>query len=205
MKNELHRLDPISRRAFVERTAAAAFGLSLSPGIDEAIAAAETGAPRIGKASHVIYLYMAGGMSHLDTFDPKPGAETQGQTNAIDTGVAGVQLSEFVEPLARRFDDIAVVRSLTQKTGAHAGASYWMQTGYQESAAVRHPNMGAWAQKILGKQHPQLPDSIYINGGGSPGAGFFGASYAPLPIGDPAKGLPNSKAPVERGRADERL
>lgn len=201
MKTELNRLDSLSRRAFVERTAATAFGLSLAPTLDQAIAAAASAA----KAKHVIYLYMAGGMSHLDTLDPKPGAETQGQTGAADTGVAGIQLSEYFEPLAKRFNDIAVVRSLTQRTGAHGGASYWMQTGYQESPAVKHPNMGAWAQKVLGKQHPQLPDSIYINGGGGPGAGFFGASYAPLPVGDPAKGLPNSKSPVQGGRKNERL
>lgn len=204
MKKDLLRLDPLSRRSFVERTAATALGLSLVPSMDEAIAAAAA-AGSGGKAKHVIYLYMAGGMSHVDTFDPKPGAETQGQTKAIDTGVAGVQLSEYVEPLAKQFKDIAVVRSLTQKTGAHGGASYWMQTGYQESPAVRHPNMGAWAQKVLGKQHPQLPDSIYINGGDGAGAGFFGAAYAPLPVGDPAKGLPNSKSMVEGARKNERL
>jgi len=79
-----------------------------------------------------------------------------------------------------------------------------MQTGYQETPAIRHPNMGGWAQKSLGKMHPQLPDTIYIGGGG-PGSGFLGASYAPLPIGDPAKGLPNSKSPVAKTRMDERL
>lgn len=207
MKTSLHRLDPQSRRQFVERTALTAFGLSLMPSMDEAIAqaaASPAGVPG-GKAKNVIYLYMAGGMSHLDTFDPKPGAETQGQTKAIDTGVPGVQLSEYMEPLAKRFKDIAVVRSLTQKTGDHGGAAYWMETGYQESPAIRHPNMGAWAQKILGKQHPQLPDTIFINGGGGPGAGFFGPAYAPLPVGNPSGGLPNSKAPVEEKRLTERL
>jgi len=199
MKKELQSLDPLSRRKFAERTAAAAFGLSLMPSMDKAMAATN-----VGKAKHVIYIYMGGGMTHLDTFDPKPGAETQGQTGTVSTGVAGVELSEYMPDLAQRFNDIAVVRSLTQKTGAHGGASYWMQTGYQETPAIRHPNMGGWAQKSLGKMHPQLPDTIYIGGGG-PGSGFLGASYAPLPIGDPAKGLPNSKSPVAKTRMDERL
>ena len=201
MKDFLKKTDCLTRRAFAERTAAAAFGLTLAPVMDRAIAAA----PTTGKAKNVIYIYMAGGMTHLDTFDPKPGAETQGQTKAIDTGVAGIQLSEYMPGLAKNFKDIAVVRSLSQKTGAHGGASYWMQTGFQESAAIKHPNMGAWAQKTLGKKHPQLPDSVYIGGGANPGAGFFGASYAPLPIGDPSKGLPNAKFPVPKQRMDERL
>ncbi|MDF1851383.1 MAG: DUF1501 domain-containing protein [Verrucomicrobiales bacterium] len=200
MKKELLSLDPLSRRHFAEKTAAAAFGLSLMPSMDEAMAATTTA----GKAKHVIYIYMGGGMTHLDTFDPKPGAETQGQTGTVSTGVAGIELSEYMPDLAKRFKDIAVVRSLTQKTGAHGGASYWMQTGYQETPAIRHPNMGGWAQKALGKMHPQLPDTIYVGGGG-PGSGFLGASYAPLPIGDPSKGLPNSKAPVKKPRMDERL
>ena len=200
MKAELNRLDSLSRRKFAERTATAALGLSLLPTMDEAIAAAAAKS----KAKHCIYIYMAGGMTHLDTFDPKPGAETQGQTQAIETGVPGIKLSEYMPELAARFKDIAVVRSLGQKTGAHGGASYWMQTGYKESSAIRHPNLGGWAQKALGKQHPQLPDTIHINGGG-PGAGFLGASYAPLPVNDPSKGLPNSTFKVDNRRMDDRL
>ncbi len=200
MKSPFQKLDSLSRRAFAEKTAATALGVSLFPGIDRAIAAAGN----VGKAKHVIYIYMGGGMTHLDTFDPKPGADTQGQTKAIDTGVAGVQLSEYMPDLAKRFKDIAVVRSLTQRTGAHGGASYWMQTGYQENAAIRHPNMGGWAQKLLGKAHEQLPDTIHIGGGG-PGSGFLGATFAPLPIGDPSKGLPNSKLPVKQQQMNQRL
>ncbi len=200
MKDDLLQLDSLSRRSFAERTAAAALGLSLLPSAEEAIAAASSA----GKAKHVIYIYMAGGMTHIDTFDPKPGADTQGQTGAIDTTVPGIKLSEYMPELAKTFNDIAVVRSLGQKTGAHGGASYWMQTGYQESPAIRHPNMGGWAQRALGKQHPQLPDTIYINGGG-PGAGFLGASYAPLPVADPTRGLPNSKFPVKNAELQARL
>ncbi len=196
---DLDLLDTVTRRQFAEQTATTALGLSLLPAMDQAIGNAPG-----GRARHVIYIYMAGGMTHLDTFDPKPGADTQGRTGAIDTGVPGIQLSEYMPDLAKNFGDIAVVRSLGQKTGAHGGASYWMQTGYQESPAIRHPNMGAWAQKALGKQHPQLPDTIHIGGSG-PGAGFLGAAYAPLPISDPSKGLPNADFPVEEARLRQRL
>ncbi len=199
MKSTLNRLDPLSRRRFAERTAKAALGLSLLPAAETVLAAGK------GQAKHVIYLYMAGGMTHLDTFDPKPGAETQGQTGAVDTAVPGIKLSEYMPGLAERFKDVAVVRSFMQKTGSHGGASYWMQTGYQESAAIRHPNMGAWAQKLKGKLHPQLPDTVYVGGGIEPGAGFMGPAYAPLPIGSASRGLPNSKVPVDQPRMDDRM
>ena len=133
MKAELNQFDSVSRRTFVERTATAALGLSLIPTVDEAIAAAANN--KTGKAKHVIYIYMGGGMTHIDTFDPKPGASTQGQTKAIDTGVAGIKLSDYMPDLAKRFKDIAVVRSLGQKTGAHGGASYWICLLYTSDAA----------------------------------------------------------------------
>lgn len=199
MKDQLNKLDPLSRRAFAERTAKAALGLSLIPAANSLVAAGA------GKAKHVIYLYMAGGMTHLDTFDPKPGADTQGQTPAIDTGVAGIKISGYMPKIAERFKDVALIRGFTQKTGSHGAGSYWMQTGFSESAAIKHPNMGAWAQKMLGKQHPQIPDTVYIGGGAEPGAGFFGPAYSPLPIGNASGGLPNSKLPVDQKRFDTRM
>ena len=95
--------------------------------------------------------------------------------------------------LAQRFSDIAVVRSMTQKTGDHRGGAYWMRTSYEPRATIIHPSMGPWAQTLLGKKHDTLPDSVVIGGGGEhPGAGFFGPALAPLPIGDPDKGVQNS-------------
>lgn len=199
MKDQLMKLDPMSRRAFAERTAKTALGLSLLPAANSLVAAGS------GKAKHVIYFYMAGGMTHLDTFDPKPGADTQGQTGAIETGVPGIKVSEYLPRIAERFKDVALIRSFTQKTGSHGAGSYWMQTGFSESAAIKHPNMGAWAQKLLGKQHPQIPDTVYIGGDAEPGGGFFGPAFAPLPIGNAAAGLPNSKPPVDDTRLTNRM
>ena len=82
-------------------------GVSLLPLADQVMAQAVG-----GKAKHVIYMYMAGGMTHLDTFDPKPGAEEGGKTGVAKTPVPGIVLSEFLPQLAERFNDIAVVRTL---------------------------------------------------------------------------------------------
>ncbi len=189
MKDPLNRLDQLSRRQFVARTAKTALGVSILPlgGANRLLAAGG------GKAEHCIFFYMSGGMTHMETFDPKPGAETGGKTKGIPTGVAGVELAEFMPQLAQRFKDIAVVRSMTQKTGDHRGGAYWMRTSYEPRATIIHPSMGPWAQTLLGKKHDTLPDSVVIGGGGEhPGAGFFGPALAPLPIGDPDKGVQNS-------------
>lgn len=190
MQDYIKNLDQLSRRKFVARTAKTALGVSILPlgaGAQKAMAAGA------GKAEHCIFFYMSGGMTHMDTFDPKPGTETGGKTKGISTGVAGVELAEFMPQLAKRFSDIAVVRSMTQQTGDHRGGSYWMHTSYQPRATIVHPSMGPWAQKLLGKKHETLPDSVVIGAGGNhPGAGFFGPGLAPLPIGDADKGVQNS-------------
>lgn len=189
MKDQLNKLDQLSRRQFVARTAKTALGVSILPLGAAGLARAAGG----GKAEHCIFFYMSGGMTHMDTFDPKPGTETGGKTKGISTGVAGVELAEFMPQLAQRFSDIAVVRSMTQKTGDHRGGAYWMRTSYEPRATIIHPTMGPWAQTLLGKKHDTLPDSVVIGGGGEhPGAGFFGPALAPLPIGDPDKGVQNS-------------
>jgi len=116
-KSQLSQLDPLSRRQFVANAAKTALGVSVLPLFAGKAVAAEP-----GKAKHCIFLYMSGGMTHMDTFDPKPGAETQGKTGVAKTPVAGINLSEFMPKLAKGFKDIALIRSMTQKTGDHRGA-----------------------------------------------------------------------------------
>ncbi|MCB1062878.1 MAG: DUF1501 domain-containing protein [Verrucomicrobiae bacterium] len=189
MKRAFNSLDPLSRRSFVERMAKAAMGVSLLPLADQVLAQSAG-----GKAKHIIYLYMAGGMTHLDTFDPKPGTEVGGKTEVAKTPVPGIVLGQYLPKLAERMNDIAVVRTLQQRTADHRGASYWMRTSYQARATIKHPCMGPWAQRLLGKMHETLPDSVVVGGGGQhPGAGFLGPNFEPLPIGDPQGGLPNSE------------
>jgi len=204
MKDKLDRLDELSRRKFVANVAKTALGVSIVPfaGLNQARAAGG------GKAEYCIFFYMAGGMTHIDTFDPKPGTETGGKTQGQKTPVAGIELSQYMPGLAERFKDIAVIRSMTQKTGDHRGGSYWMRTSYQPRATIIHPTMGPWAQTLLGKKHDTLPDSVVIGGGGNhPGAGFFGPALSPLPIGDPDKGVQNATPweGVDEDKFDKRM
>jgi len=203
MNQSAKKMDGLSRRKFMLNTAKSALGVSMVPmlGNDRVF-----GASGGGKAEHCIFLYMSGGMTHLDTFDPKPGAETQGKTGVAKTPVAGINLSEFLPKLAKGFKDIALVRSMQLLTADHRGASYRLHTAYARKATIIHPTTGPWAQRLLGKKHDTLPDSVLIGGGGGhPGSGFMGPLLSPLPIGDPAKGIQNVKATVDEKAFEKRM
>lgn len=201
--------DGFSRRSFIELAARATLGVSVIPATslfaradsrglvrERSGARTSTSGATGPRAKHVIYLFMNGAMSHLDTFDVKPGKEAGGEATAIDTSVTGMQLSNFLPELAKQADSLAVVRSLYTETGAHEQGRYLMRTSFKPIATTRHPAMGAWAQKILGKQNKNLSDFVVIGGEAQhPGAGFLEPSFNPIPIGDPNTGLQNTKPP----------
>ena len=135
-------------------------------------------------------------MTHLDTFDVKPGSENQGQTGAISTSVAGVQFSEYLPTLAAQFKNMAVIRSMNTETADHEQGEYLMRTSYEQIATERHPSIGPWIQRLKGRQNKNLPDTVTISAGARhPGAGFLDPTFSPLPIGDPNKGLENTQSP----------
>lgn len=153
-------------------------------------------APAARPAKHLIYLFMQGAMSHLDTFDTKPGSETQGETKSISTSISGVQFGEHLPELAKRARQLAVVRSMTTETGAHQQGQYLMRTSYKEIGSIRHPFMGAWVHKVHGKLNKDLPGSVIVGGANRhPGAGYLPADFAPAPVGSAASGLQNTRPP----------
>ncbi|MBI3856599.1 MAG: DUF1501 domain-containing protein [Planctomycetes bacterium] len=191
-------MDDLSRRRFLSGAAMSLLGVGSLP-LLESLAAAQDKqqdgpAPlRPATAKNVIYLFMTGGMTHLDTFDLKPGAATQGPTEALKTAVDGIQISSHLPNLARHMDKIAIINSLNSTQGAHAQGQYFMHTSYTLRGTIKHPTMGAWLNLMGGRQNPNLPGHVQI-GGGSNGAsaGFLESRFAPLPIGDPAGGLQDS-------------
>lgn len=194
MRELLSKLQGLDRRRFLEYAAKSALGVSLLPALNSAVSAAPAKAG--GKAKRLIYLYMAGGMSHLDTFDLKPGHPNQGETKPINTSVPGLQISQYLPTLASQFDKIAAVRSLYTQTGDHSAGEYLMRTSYEEIATERHPSLGPWIQHLKGRNSKTLPDTVLIGAPARhPGAGFFDPTFSPLPIGDPNRGLENTKAP----------
>ena len=187
-------LKSTDRRDFLAHAAKTFLGVSILPA---ALQAAEASSPKKGKAKRVIYLYMAGGMSHLDTFDPKPeNRAVRGPVQAIKTAIPGVQFTEYVPRLAKQAKKFATVRSLVSTQGAHEQGTYFMHASYTLRGTIRHPGLGAWIQKLDGVHNERLPANVSIGGGSRGiGAGFMESKYAPLAIGDPKQGLQNSKRP----------
>lgn len=204
------RADDTTRRDFLRRASAAFLGLCAWPSLGASRVFAEESPVEIpltpATARNVIYLYMSGGMSHLDTFDPKPGAETQGPTQAIRTNADGVFLGHYLPNLAQHMDKVAVINSLSTTQGAHAQGRYYMHTNYTLRGTIKHPSMGAWLTHMRGRSNPTLPGHVLIGGGGySASAGFLGSSCAPLPLGDPEAGLQHSRPQVDDATFQRRL
>ena len=186
---KIDHLDGSHRRDFMAAAAKSFLGVSLLPlGAQKAQSASARRGPK-----RLIYLFMTGAMSHLDTFDPKPGSDVQGETGVVSTGIPGVKFGEHFIRLAGMTDKLAVLRSMNTETGAHGPGQYLMRTGYKQIATTRHPGLGAWIHRLAGRSHETLPHSVLIGGGEGPG--YLGSQYAPVPIGNPRKGLQNTKSP----------
>src|SRR4051812_25239657 len=115
------------RRSFI----AGGLGAALSAAVPRwQLRAAEQAevAGKKGKGKSCILLWMNGGPSHIDTFDPKPGTKTGGEFKAIGTRIKGVQFSQHLPRVAEQADKLAVIRSMTAKEGNHDRAVYLMHT-----------------------------------------------------------------------------
>ncbi len=207
MKTYLNSLDDLSRRRFVERSAKSLLGVSLLPVLGQGSAMAQSGGGGGGgKAKSVIFLFMSGGMSHLDTFDPKTESSVKGPTNPIKTNVPGISISNHLPRLAKHMDKMAIIRSMNSVTGVHGNGKYVMRTGYRPRATIVHPCLGSWGQYLEGRRNKTLPDSVLVSTGSRhPASGFLSAEYAPIPIKDPARGLQNIRSSVSEEKFDERL
>jgi hypothetical protein len=189
----------LARRAFLGQAARAAFGITL---LDSLAGRPATAAPAAG-GTNVIYLMMRGAMSHIDTFDPKPGREEQGETKAIATKLPGVMFGEHLPLLAGLADRLAVIRSLTTETGAHEQGTYLMRTSYAQLNSIRHPAFGSWALHVLGKRSRDLPGYVLVgNGNEHPGCGFLDPAVTPVPLADPERGLENIARPAYLSQAN---
>lgn len=198
--SDFHKLDELTRRSFLASAAKTCLGVTIAGSARDLFAPAafasdpDAVARGGGKAKSVIYLFMSGGMTHLDTFDPKPEApdEVRGPTTTINTKADEIRLGHYLPKLAGQADKIALIRSMTSTQGAHGPGRYFMRTGYAQRASIVHPSIGAWVSKLKPRANEALPPFVTVSAGNEhPGAGFFEPEYAPLPVGDAEKGLEN--------------
>ncbi|MEM9646391.1 MAG: DUF1501 domain-containing protein [Planctomycetota bacterium] len=191
------------RRQFMQQITKTCLGLSFAGSVvatefmgQPAIAANRSRSSSSKRAKHIIYLFMDGAMTHLDTFDPKTGVEEAGETKPIQTKVPGIQIGDRFPKLAELAGALAIVRSLSTETGAHEQARYLMRTAYKKLNSIRHPSLGAWMLADQGRINKELPGCFLLGKGDRhPGAGFLEPSLAPVPIDDANAGLKNIKLP----------
>jgi len=203
----LTKLDGLSRRRFLSGAAKTFLGVGL---LGSGRAAETATALRKNPAKKVIYLYMSGGMSHIDTFNPRPEAapEVRGDLGTLKTNADGVVVSEYLPGLARHMDKMVVFNGVHSSQGAHEQGQYYMRTNHTKRGIIQHPHIGAWHLKMAGRINSNLPGFINIGGGSrSIGAGFFDSSLKPLSIRDANSGLSDSKhyADVSPALFDRRL
>ena len=154
------------------------------------------------KAKSIIFLYMDGGVSHVDSFDPKPllkehngkdpskffkVAPTQFNNNGKilaspwgfkEYGKSGIPISDLFPNIAKHADKLAVVRSMTSKFSEHTNANYFLHTG---SGVQGRPSMGSWVTYGLGSESEDLPGFVVVNGGLTPPGGLdnFNSGFLP--------------------------
>jgi len=151
----------------------------------------------------MILLWMAGGPSQLETFDPKPGTENGGPTTAIETAVSGIHIAQGWEQTAGMMNEIALIRSMTNKEGNHRRASYQLHTGYIPSGSVKHPALGSCIAKEIADSQLDLPAVVSVGRG--QGAGFLGVDYEPFVVSKPGQLPSNVASVVPPGRYNRRL
>ncbi len=194
------RRDRVSRRSFLHCVSAGAIAAGTLNFRDlMSLQAAEL--RKQGRS--MILLWMQGGPSQFETFDPKPGVENGGPTEAIDTAVPGVQIAAGWEKTAAQMQDIALIRSMTNREGNHQRATYQLHTGYIPSGSVKHPNFASAVAKELATGECELPSFVSI--GPTIGAGFLGVDYEPFVVNNPGELPQNVGTPVPERRYSRRL
>jgi uncharacterized protein (DUF1501 family) len=190
------KCDGSARRDFLKVGTLGLFGLTLA----DWLRARAAGSAAARKAPSVVLLFLDGGASHIETFDPKMTApqEYRSLFGATPTTLPGVSFGALLPKMARLAKEMAIVKSFTHKDGDHGGATHWVKTGYSwppqflGKAPIipqQHPSMGSVIARHLGPSNARTGVPHYVrvlsNHGGYPGddAVWLGQAYAPFRVG----------------------
>ena len=221
-----YRPQPLSRRALLKQAGCgfggvAAAALLHGEAAKAAVQPAITTLHHPPRATSVIFLYMDGGVSQVDAFDPKPRLEADAGKNPRDlfkvdatqfnnigtvlpspwkfqqAGKSGIPMSDLFPHIREHVDDLAVIRSMTSEFPEHTNANYFLHTG---SGLQGRPSMGAWTTYGLGSENAELPGYMVINGGLIPPGGLDNFTNGFLPAtfqGSVVKPTPTGLANVQ--------
>ncbi|MEZ6117424.1 MAG: DUF1501 domain-containing protein [Pirellulaceae bacterium] len=205
MKTEKYacgRLDHVHRRTLLKGLGFA--GISWLTPLAQALAQQDEHSKQ-QRPKSVILLWMDGGPSQLETFDPQPNQTIAAGTAAISTAAKRISLAQGMEHLAAEMQDVALVRSVVSKEGDHERAIYNVRTGYRPDPTLVHPSLGAILCHQLPVGSTEIPRHISILPGGSPSrGGYLGDEFDAFKTYDPQHGLPDMKARVDDDRQQQR-
>jgi hypothetical protein len=166
---------------------------------------ARAGETKKATCEHVILFWNGGGMSHIDTWDPKPGREVAGEFDPVDTSADGIQISGIFPKLAKQMHHAALIRSIAGTNGAHGRASYQLQTSYNQTPNLIHPGIGSIV--VHEKERVgDLPSFITISGNARR-AGYLGQRCEAYYVGRPGEKDPYLAFPagISQTRGNKRL
>jgi hypothetical protein len=197
-------MHPLTRRELLRRCSLGFGGIALSSLLSTPAFGAETSGkrPLKAKAKNVIFCYMSGGVSHVDSFDPKAAlTKLNGKPMPVPVqrtvfnnngdimgspwevkryGQSGIEMTNLFPQIANSADDLTVIRSMTSKVSEHAQGNYFFHTGFP---FMGHPSAGAWMNYGLGTENQNLPGFVVLQSGnaGIPhgGVGVFNNGYLP--------------------------
>jgi uncharacterized protein (DUF1501 family) len=191
----------MARRTFLGGLAAGAG--AVAGGIASPFARPTLAADLETRGKQILVIFLHGGVSQLESWDPKPGTDTGGPFRAIPTSVPGIHISELLPYTAEQMHHLALVRSINTKENNHGKGKYMMETGRREEAATAYPKLGAVFSRLLTPGDSPLPGNVHINykgsGSRSNDAAYLGPRYASLVLGggDPPQNTARSDGLAE--------
>ena len=199
--------DHFSRRSLLS-AAAGLSGLAWLTPLAERLARAEEKAPKGAPAKSLIVLYMEGGPSQLETFDPHPGTKfSHASTKKIKTAAPGIEISDWLPLVAEQMQHISLVRSVVSKEGDHERAAYNIKTGWRPDPTLIHPSIGAvFSHQTLGQDKCEIPRHVSIlPGPWAARGGYLGDQFDAFKTYDPNGPIPDVTPLVSATRANKRL
>lgn len=160
------------------------------------------------RPTSLITLWMGGGASQLETWDPHPESKNSEKIRSIDTTASGVQIAHLLPQMAEQMQHLSIVRSLSSKEGDHERGSYFVQTAYRPDPTVRHPSLGSILVHELPDPRIEIPNCVALCDGQDftiPRGGYLGDEYDAFRVHDPGQNLRNMRQGVDTPRQSRRL
>src|SRR5262245_56599822 len=197
--------DGTSRRDFLKVGALGVGGLMLPDLLRARAADAAQGQP--ARTTSVVWLWLGGGPTHVETFDPKPSApaEFRSVVGQVQTTLPGVELGGVFPKVGQVAEHMAFVRSFAHQNSGHGGGTHWVMTGYDfppadNGQAPIKPGFGSILARHRGPNNPRtgLPNYVRMSGTFGDGPSWLGAPYAPFDVGGNARRNMNLATTLER-------